>query len=232
MSDMVPKMPKQWNTPLKCCGKSSEKTQPALILVYEGCYSNLEQVSNHRTTGIFGHSNVEGKLHKHSAIPRDCCRGTQYLVPKMTPVHCFLLVAVRKLIFGEVYLFSDTVVFTFSEAAFGGILASIRCPKTHQFTLYFCNGSCFEHSGAQVNTDHSDSINNRTLKFVISCLQTSWGLHSISINTIYRLWATCLYLSGVCTLSSSWDTAHYRSNSTIYTAHKSTSILYVYFSVR
>ena len=33
-------------------------------------------------------------------------------------------------IFGEVNLFSDTVVCAFSEAAFGEILALIRCPKT------------------------------------------------------------------------------------------------------
>ena len=39
--------------------------------------------------------------------------------------------AVRKTsIFGKVYVFSDTVVCAFSEAAFGEILASIRCPKT------------------------------------------------------------------------------------------------------
>ena len=33
-------------------------------------------------------------------------------------------------IFGEVYLFSDTVVCAFSEAAFGEILALMRSPKT------------------------------------------------------------------------------------------------------
>ena len=33
-------------------------------------------------------------------------------------------------IFGKVYVFSDTAVCAFSEAAFGEILASIRCPKT------------------------------------------------------------------------------------------------------
>ena len=39
--------------------------------------------------------------------------------------------AVRKTsMFGEVYLFSDTVACTFSEAAFGEILALIRCHKT------------------------------------------------------------------------------------------------------
>ena len=39
--------------------------------------------------------------------------------------------AIRKTsIVGEVYVFSDTVVCAFSEAAFGEILASIRCPKT------------------------------------------------------------------------------------------------------
>ena len=32
-------------------------------------------------------------------------------------------------IFGEVYLFSDTIVCAFSEAGFGEILASIRCPN-------------------------------------------------------------------------------------------------------
>ena len=49
-------------------------------------------------------------------------------VPKMMLTHCFLLAleAVRKTsIFGKVYLFSDTVVCAFSEAAFGEILASI-----------------------------------------------------------------------------------------------------------
>ena len=40
-------------------------------------------------------------------------------------------------IFGEVYLFSDTVVCTFSEAAFGEILASIWCPKISQIRNIF-----------------------------------------------------------------------------------------------
>ena len=33
-------------------------------------------------------------------------------------------------IFGKVYVFSDTVVYAFSEGTFEKILASIRCPKT------------------------------------------------------------------------------------------------------
>ena len=40
-----------------------------------------------------------------------------------------------------------------------------------------------------------------------------------NISRIYRLLATCWYLSGVCALSSSRDIARYRSNSPIYTAH-------------
>ena len=35
-------------------------------------------------------------------------------------------------------------------------------------TVYFCSVGCFEHSGAQLNMDHSDSINNRTIKFFVS----------------------------------------------------------------
>ena len=77
--------------------------------------------------------------------------------------------AVRKTsIFGEVYLFSDTVVCAFSEAAFGEMLLSIRCPKTSPIRNIFGSGSCFEHSGAQLNMGQSNSINNRTVKFVVS----------------------------------------------------------------
>ena len=100
-------------------------------------------------------------------------------VPKMVPARCFLLVLeVIKWpseihpIFRKVYIFLDMVVCPFSEGAFGEILASIRCPKT---PIYFRSGSCFEHSGAQLNMSHPDSINNRTVKFVfflLCCLQT------------------------------------------------------------
>ena len=62
------------------------------------------------------------------------------------------------------YLFSDTVVCAFSEAAFGEILA-----PPSQFAIDFCSGSYFEHSGVQLNMDQSDSINNRTVKFFVSC---------------------------------------------------------------
>ena len=65
--------------------------------------------------------------------------------------------AVRKTsIFGKVYVFSDTVVCAFPEAAFGEILASIRCPKTSPIRSIFGSGSCFGHSGAQLNMDQSD----------------------------------------------------------------------------
>ena len=36
--------------------------------------------SNHRTTGIIGHSNAKRKLHKHWTISRDCSGGKQYLI--------------------------------------------------------------------------------------------------------------------------------------------------------
>ena len=45
-------------------------------------------------------------------------------------------------------------------------------------------------------------------------------------SRIYRLLATCWYLSGVCALSSSRDIARYRLNSPLYAAHKSTSVVY------
>ena len=77
--------------------------------------------------------------------------------------------AIRKTsIFGEVYLFSDTIACAFSKAAFGGISASIQYPIPPQFAIYFHSGSCFESSEAQLNMDQSDSINNRTVKFVVS----------------------------------------------------------------
>ena len=50
-----------------------------------------------------------------------------------------------------------------------------------------------------------------------SCILKIFTLFSIS--RIYRLLATCWYLSGVCALSSSQDIARYHSNSPIYTAH-------------
>ena len=76
--------------------------------------------------------------------------------------------AIRKTsIFGEVYLFSDTVVCSFTEAAFGEISASIWCPKTcpicniflQRWLLWTLRGAA-EH----------DSINNGTVKFVVSYL--------------------------------------------------------------
>ena len=73
-------------------------------------------------TGIFGHSNAEAKLRKHLAIPQDCSGGTctknnaHALFPVGTRSN---KMAVRKTsIFGEVYLFSGTVVCAFSGAAY------------------------------------------------------------------------------------------------------------------
>ena len=129
-------------------------------------------------------------------------------------------------IFGKVYLFSDTVVCAFSEGAFGEILASIRCHKTSLIRNYFRSGSCLEHSGAQLNTSQSDSINNRTVNLSFLAVLSSNKLKSPQFSKIHRLLATCWYLSGVCALSSSRDIAQYRSNSPVYTAHKSTSVLY------
>ena len=62
--------------------------------------------------------NAEGKLRK--LVYQNDARA-------LSPVDAISAkMAVRKTsIFGEVYLFSDTVVYAFSEAAFGEILASI-----------------------------------------------------------------------------------------------------------
>ena len=112
-------------------------TSIALNYSVKNIRNDVEYVSNYRTTGIFGRSNAEGKLRKHSVIPQDCSGCTQNLVYQNDARALFPVgarsdkMAVRKTsIFGEVYLFSDTVVCAFSEAAFGEILASIRCPKT------------------------------------------------------------------------------------------------------
>ena len=40
-------------------------------------------------------------------------------------------------------------------------------------TFSFHRGSCFEHSGAWLNMDQVDPINNRTVKFVNSCCVVS-----------------------------------------------------------
>ena len=75
---------------------------------------------------------MERKLSKHSAIPQDCSGGTwctkndaRTLFPVDARSDKRTVQIIRL-----VYLFSDTVVCAFSEAAFGEILASIRCRKT------------------------------------------------------------------------------------------------------
>ena len=60
-------------------------------------------------------------------------------------------------IIGLVYLFSGTIVCAFSEAAFGEILAWIRCLE---LAVSFRRGSCFEHWGARLNMDLGHWINN------------------------------------------------------------------------
>ena len=74
------------------------------------------------------------------------------------------------------------------------------------------------HSGAQVNMSQSDSITNQTVNLSFLTVLSSNKLKSpqyYSICRIFRLLATCWYLSCVCALSSSLDIAQYLSNSTI-----------------
>ena len=73
----------------------------------------------------------------------------------MTPAHCFLLEleaikwpSEKTSIFGEVYLFSDTVVCAFSEAAFGEILASIRLMFLCLMFLCLCLSAPVESTGS------------------------------------------------------------------------------------
>ena len=37
-----------------------------------------------------------------------------------------------------------------------------------KFAIYFCNSSCFEHSGVQLNMGQSNSIDSRMVNFVVS----------------------------------------------------------------
>ena len=92
---------------------------------------------NYRPTGILGRSNAEGKLRNIRQYCQTVAEVHGTWCTKNDARALFLVgarsvkMAVRKTsIFGEVYLFSDTVVCAFSEAAFGEISASIRCPKT------------------------------------------------------------------------------------------------------
>ena len=88
-----------------------------------------------------------------------------------------------------------------------------------QFIIHFRSGSCFEHSRAQLNMDQSDLLNNWTVKFVISCCvvskQVEVTIILASVESTGSWLHACMYLSGVCALSSSRDIARYRSNSPI-----------------
>ena len=138
--------------------------------------------------------------------------------------------AVRKTsIFGEVYLLSDTVVCASSETALERFQHQYDAPRPPQFAIYFRSGSWFEHSWAQLNMDQSDSINNRTVKFVVSYRVV---FKQVEVSTILAsVESTGSWLhAGICPVFMRWnssrDIAQYRSNSPIYTAHKSTSVFH------
>ena len=106
-------------------------------------------------------------------------------VPKMTPAHCFLLALEaiewpsEKHQYSEKCMYFQTLLFVPSLK----LLLEHRydAPRPPQFAIYFGSGSCFEHSGAQLNMDQSDSIDNRTVKFVISCCVVS---KQVEVSTI------------------------------------------------
>ena len=101
-------------------------------------------------------------------------------------------------------------------------------PRSLQFAIYFRSGGCFEHSWAQLNMDRSDLINNWTVKFVVSYCVV---FKQVEVSTILSsVESTGSWLNaGTCAVFVHWisrDIAQYRSNSPIYTAHKSTSIFH------
>ena len=55
-------------------------------------------------------------------------------------------------------------------------------PRPFQFTISFCHSSCFEHLGAQLNMDQGHLIDNRMVKFVISCCVVS---KQVEVSTIF-----------------------------------------------
>ena len=109
------------------------------------------------------------KLRKHLAILPDCSGCMRYLVFQndactLSPVVAISIkMAIRKTsIFGYVYLFPDTVVYTFSEAAFGELDYSINTMPQDLSNLqyFFIVVAALTHSGAQLNMSQSDSISN------------------------------------------------------------------------
>ena len=80
-------------------------------------------------------------------------------------------------IFGEVYF--QTLLFVPSlKLLLERFLHRYDAPRPPQFVG---SGSCFEHSGAQLNMDQSDLINNRTVKFVVPCCVVS---KHVEVSTI------------------------------------------------
>jgi len=91
-------------------------------------------------TGIFGHSYVEGKTRRYRKtvveVRGTWCTKNDACVLFPVGARSDKMTVRKTSIFGEVYLFSDTIVCGFSEAAFGKFVASIRCPRLPQFAIY------------------------------------------------------------------------------------------------
>ena len=105
----------------------------------------------------------------------------------MTPAHCFLL-ALEAIKWPSENINLRRSVSVFRQASFGEILALMRCPKISLFYKIFLSGSCFEHSGAQLNMGQSDSINNRTVKFVISYQVVFKQVEVFTILALVKSW--------------------------------------------
>ena len=84
-------------------------------------------------------------------------------VPKMTPAHCFLLALEALKWPSEKHQSSEKCIY-FQTSLF----VPYDAPRPLKFAIYFCIGSCFEQSGAQLNMGPSDSINDQTVKVVVS----------------------------------------------------------------
>ena len=98
-----------------------------------------------------------------------------HMVYKMTLVHCFLL-ALEALKWpsekhqsSEKCIYFQTLLFVpFMKLFLERFQHQYDAPRPPQFAIYFRSGGCFEHTGAQLNMDQFDLINNRMIKFVVS----------------------------------------------------------------
>ena len=91
------------------------------------------------------------------------------------PVHCFLLALEAIKWPSEKHQSSEKCIYFQTplpvpspKLLLEGFQHQYNTPRPPQFAIYFRSGSCFEPSGAQLNMDQSDSINNRTVKFDVS----------------------------------------------------------------